>query len=65
MTVEDLIEELKCMDPEQEVRIAQQPSWPFEYDLSGVQEVAGKVWLVEGNQLGYLPGEVGEALGWR
>jgi hypothetical protein len=65
MTVEELIEELQCQDPELEVRIAQQPSWPFEYQLNGVQESGGKLWLVEGDQLGYLDGQVASDLGWK
>jgi hypothetical protein len=64
MTVEELIEELEQLDPEAEVRWASQPSWPFEYDCAGVQEVEGKVWLIEGKQLGYLPGEVKDSIGW-
>ena len=64
MTNEELIQELQYLDPEAEVRIAQQPSWPFEYDVNGVVEIGGKVWLVEGDQLGYLPGQVKDAIGW-
>jgi hypothetical protein len=64
MTVEELIQELQYMDRDQEVRIAQQPSWPFEYDLNGVVSSGGKVWLVEGDQLAYLDGEVKDELGW-
>ena len=65
MTVEELIQELQYMDRNKEIRFASQPSWPFEYDVNGVVESDGKVWLVEGNQLGYLPGEVSEELGWK
>ena len=64
MTVEELIQELEYMDRNMEIRIAQQPSWPFEYDVNGVVESGGKVWLVEGNQLGYLDSSVGRDLGW-
>ncbi|NLT34283.1 MAG: hypothetical protein GXX83_00050 [Gaiellales bacterium] len=38
MTAADLIELLEGVDPDTEVRIAEQPSWPFEYDISGVVE---------------------------
>lgn len=64
MTVEELIQELQCQDPTLEVRIAQQPSWPFEYQLNGVQESRGKLWLVEGDQLRYLHRDVARDLGW-
>lgn len=39
MRVQDLIEELQNMDPEAEVRIATQPSWPFEHSCANVVEV--------------------------
>jgi len=68
MTVAELIEELKYMEQDAEVRFASQPSWPFEYDISGVVEVNvdedDVVYLEEGRQLGYLPGEAKDELGW-
>jgi hypothetical protein len=74
-----------------EVRIAQQPGWPFEYSISDglVVDVSGCdpeelpetdmdgrrfvdehepkeiLYLAEGNQIGYLPGVVSSAIGWR
>ena len=39
MTVEELIEELHQYEPETEVRLAQQPHWPFEYAIGRVAEV--------------------------
>ena len=39
MTVEELIDELRQYEPETEVRLAQQPHWPFEYALGRVVEV--------------------------
>ncbi len=42
MNVAELIEELEGMPPEAEVRIAHQPSWPFEYSLSSIVEVGGE-----------------------
>ena len=33
-TVSDLLEELQQFDPDAEVRLATQPSWPFEWSLS-------------------------------
>lgn len=64
MTVEELIEMLEQFDPEAEVRIASQPSWPMEYELSGVDATDGAVFLAEGRQLGYLPHEAAVAVGW-
>lgn len=64
MTVEELIQELECMDRDAEVRLAEQPAWPFEYNLSGVVESGGKVWLTEGDQLGYLGEDVRGEIGW-
>lgn len=74
MTVRELIEELEGMNPEAEVRFASQPSWPFEYSVSGVVGIntddeddrtdAETVYLVEGTQIGYLPGEVKDEIGW-
>lgn len=68
MTVADLIEQLEGMDPDAEVVLAQQPSWPFEYTISGVEEMSeadgNKVYIGEGRQVGYLDGEAARALGW-
>jgi hypothetical protein len=69
MTVAELAETLTDLDPEAEVRLAHQPRWAFEYSLAAVEQVdteaAGPVvYLAEGSQLGYLPGEAAEALGW-
>ena len=68
MTVGELIHELKYMDEGATVRFASQPSWPFEYSIYGVVPtiVDGKdmVYLEEGRQVGYLPREVKDELGW-
>ena len=77
MTVRELIEELKYMDEDATVRFASQPSWPFEYSISGViQTTVDKpgeytwnrqedvVYLEEGRQIGYLPKEAKDELGW-
>ena len=74
MTVADLIEELKWMPEGVEVRFASQPNWPFEYDIVGVvsaevedrrdEEVTEIVYLEEGRQIGYLPEEAKDELGW-
>lgn len=39
MTAAELIELLSGVDPDTEVRLAEQPSWPFEYSIAGVEEV--------------------------
>ena len=69
MTVQELIEELSYVNPDAEIRFASQPSWPFEYSFSGPVEVADEdglptVYLVEGSQLGYLPEEARDEIGW-
>jgi hypothetical protein len=33
-TLDDLLDELQQFDPDAEVRLATQPSWPFEWSLS-------------------------------
>ncbi len=71
MTVAELIEMLQdCHNQEAEVRLAEQPNYPFEYSLSDqVGEYTDGdnddyVYLVEGRQLAYLPGEVRDIIGW-
>ena len=72
MTVRELIEELKYMDEDATVRFASQPSWPFEYSIYGVVQTTVNyndderdiVYLEEGRQVGYLPSEAKEELGW-
>ena len=68
MKVKELIEYLEGMNPEAEVRLAMQPSWPFEYSIQNdvvESEDGERVYLAESRQLDYLNGEVQEALGWR
>lgn len=38
MTVQELIDELETLNPDAEVRLAFQPSWPFEHSLGTVAE---------------------------
>ncbi len=68
MTVRELIEELRLMDQDAKVRFASQPSWPFEYSIYGVVQTTVKdqdmVYLEEGRQVGYLPKEAKDELGW-
>ena len=74
LTVSQLIEELEDLDPDAEVRLATQPNWPFEWHLSTIEPGPAMpvtiddqpvVYLVEGEQLGYLPDPVCRELGWR
>ena len=70
MTIAELMEALQGCDPDAEVRLAHQPSWPLEYALREVAEVLvdhdgpAVVYLVEGAQLGYLPEEAADTIGW-
>ena len=72
MTVGELIQELKYMDEDATVRFASQPSWPFEYSINGVVQTIVDhkglaqdiVYLEEGRQVGYLPKEAKDELGW-
>jgi hypothetical protein len=74
MTVADLIYELEQLNPEAQVRFASQPNWPFEYSIASVvqveiedrrtEEVVETVYLEEGRQIGYLPVEAKDELGW-
>ena len=69
MTVEELIAELEQLPPHAEVRLAMQPAWPFEYAIGAVTASlplpeGDAVYLVEGPQLGYLPEEAAEEIGW-
>ena len=71
MTVDEMRDYLDGMDGDTEIRFAAQPQWAFEYSISGAEVVEGGepgagtvLYLVEGSQLGYLPGPVAEAIGW-
>jgi hypothetical protein len=69
MTVQELIEELNYVNSDAQIRFASQPNWPLEYSFSGPVEVGDEdgfptVYLVEGSQLGYLPKEAKDEIGW-
>lgn len=65
LTVGELIELLQEQDSDKEVRLAMQPSWPFEYSVkSWIQEGDEAVYLIEESQIQYLDSEVAESLGW-
>jgi hypothetical protein len=71
VTVTDLIQHLEGCDPDAEVRLAQQPTWPFEYAIDPTNPAVQVevddgpvVYLGEGTQLGYLPQPARQQLGW-
>lgn len=67
MTVEELTSILEGMNPDAEVRVAMQPSWPFEYSVQDYvieSEDGETVYLAEHRQEGYLNGYVQNELGW-
>lgn len=70
MNLNDLIAMLQDAEQElggaAEVRLAVQPSWPFEHRIGNDLAIAdGVVYLAEAGQISYLPGAVAEDLGWR
>lgn len=68
-TVADLIAHLEQFDEDLPIALAIQPNYPFEHSIAQVveAEIDGqtKVFIGEGSQVGYLPGEASEELGWR
>lgn len=48
MIVADLIRTLQDMDPEAEVRIATQPTYPLTHAIGDVVEYEGAIYLAEG-----------------
>ena len=78
MTAKELIEEMEWAIEQNggddvEVRYAAQPSWPFEYSVSGAHTIEIEasdgdkdkvVYLVEGSQLAYLNEKATEEIGW-
>lgn len=52
MTVHDLLEILEDFDPEAEIRLAHNRSWPLAFQLGGVATDGEEVvWLVSGDHL--------------
>ncbi|MFF9204422.1 hypothetical protein ACF1AE_21885 [Streptomyces sp. NPDC014986] len=65
MTVAELIEQLEQMNPEAKVRLATQPTYPFEYTINKVVETQdGTCYIAQGEQLGYLADQPREDIGW-
>jgi len=77
MTLGEIIEALNDLvasgvSEETEVRLATQPSYPFEYQISQITQVDGLgesdetvIYIAEGAGQSYLPGAVSEELGWK
>lgn len=76
MNLRELIDELeRCAEShgdDTEVRLAIQPTWPFEHSIEQVVigngdddgEYRNIVYIAEGGQIGYLPGDVRKGLEW-
>ena len=78
MNLDNLIKELEYMRDmhggDTEVRLAFQPSWPFEHSVGRIADVEIEipkdddyktvVYIAEDSQLGYLPEAVSETLEW-
>lgn len=77
MTLAELIEQLEDLaysyGDDVEVRLAQQPNWPFEYSIDSIIEgpedgpedaPVTTIYIVEGQQLGYLPNKAAAIIGW-
>ena len=74
MKVRELIEELECYPDDLEVKLAQQPNWPFQYSIGDVVEAklddedpskGNAVFIGECEQEEYLPYSASCALGWK
>lgn len=77
ITLRDLINHLTSLEkkagPEAPVRIAVNPSWPFEHHVDNVGMVTeateegdleSVIYLSDGGQIDYLPSKAKKALGW-
>lgn len=62
MTIKELKEELDNYNEDLEIRIAEQPHYPMEYSIQGLRDFNKEnkeiVYLLEGEQKGYLSKEV-------
>ena len=74
MNVRELIKELECYPAYLEVKLAQQPNWPFQYSIGDVVEAqlddedpskGNAVFIGECEQEEYLPYSASCALGWK
>lgn len=75
MTVGEIVDILRRYPSDMEVRIASQPSWPFEYEIADIVSVESDndgqgygpeiVYIGEGRQIDYLSDTAATELGWR
>lgn len=67
MTIGDLREIIQDIDDDVVIKIAEQPSWPFQYSVADIvfDEETNYLWIVEGNQEKYLPGDIRQLINWR
>lgn len=54
MKVSKLIELLQEQDPEADVKLAINPSWPFECKISHVKEKDNKVYIVDSKESSFI-----------
>ena len=69
MTVGEILDILTDLPEDLEVRFAFQPSWPLEYEISDVVPVTTEngdevVYIVQGEQIGYLDSNAAAELRW-
>ena len=57
MTVQELIDELEVMDSELEVVLVLRQRHPMQFGVGPVDEYADRVYLVTGNEQGYVQGD--------
>lgn len=54
MKISELIELLEKMNPEAKVKLAVNPSWPFECEISHITEKHNIVYIVDSNKSSFL-----------
>lgn len=54
MKVSELIELLKNTPPDADVKLAINPSWPFECDISHIKEKNTTVYIVDSNKSSFI-----------
>jgi hypothetical protein len=54
MKVSELIELLKNTPPDADVKLAVNPSWPFECEISHIKEKHTTVYIVDSNKSSFI-----------